>query len=664
MHRVRLLSLVFIAVVLLNTVPGAVWAGQAVERSEEILPDPTKKYDLDYIYIFYDPADELMCSIAESVHEVLSFRLQNIIMIPVDSYDILNFYLLDEPWIAVYALRSSLKNVVFPDRNMTWYKFYQVLSEHRSTRHVVGMGNTLSMAQHIGPTEPNIRHTDAEQIDGLVVILYNLWEIQEALSQRSEASSDYRRAHEDIQTMALKIYGDNFDMFFKRTVDPQNPIGEIDEKAREERTKKMWEQHAPTIEKTYYHMSEEGQLEELTEEELPEDFTPPIKLSSAAELAADDFVLGEIPLLSALRGPIGEIIDVLLSVLGGSGSTIISVPSDLIETIQSLFSVIKPIIGIVSDFDAESPLKSVVNALANEFPFMAQFKDYLNIILKALFNFRGDLGSILEIVGDLIEVLLPDSVPDMLKSFIGQMLDAEDGLWNAISSLVTGEKGVFDAIFSFFTTNTLESLLNKTLSATIGLLPSEVSALLPRVVTFTKSIVSFMTSGNFMDFIQQVGTELLSSILSVAGLEDVVDKVMSFIHMAMSVVDLVDKFDTTSLIDLAKGMLEEIVGGSNIPGGVEALAKELFSVIKTFQEGASSDFTGFASQIGSILESGITGVSEDVRNIVRDTISLVSGFFVSGFNKNQLPDIFEIAQDIANEFLGSGATLSRPSIRP
>ncbi|TFG07334.1 hypothetical protein EU538_08925, partial [Candidatus Thorarchaeota archaeon] len=656
LRRVKIVSLVFMTIVLLNMVPGAVWAGQAVERSEEILPDPTKKYDLDSIYIFYDPEDELMCSIAESVHEVISFRLQNIIMIPVDSYDILSFYLLDEPWIAVYALRSNLRQVMFPDRNMTWYKFYQVLADHRSTQHVVGMGNTLSLAPHIDKEMTNIRQSEAEQIDGLVLIFYDLWEIQDALEKRSSVSSDYRKAHEDIQTMTLKIYGDNFNTFFKRTIEPVNLVGEVDEVAREERTKRMWEEHAPTIEQTYYHMSEEGKLLEMSEEELPEDFTPPIKISSEAELAADDMILGEIPLLSALRGPIGEIIDVLLSVLGDSGSTVISIPSDLIETIQQLFAVIEPIIGIVSDFDAESPLKSVINALANEFPFMAEFKDYLNIIMKALFNFRGDLPSILGIVGDLIQVLLPDSVPSILKDFIGQILDAEGGLWDAVSSLVTGEKGVFDAIFSFFTTNTLESLLNKTLAATIGLIPSEVSTLLPRIVSFVKSIVSFVTSGNFMDFIEEVGTDLLGSILSVTGLEDVLDKVMSIIHMAMSVLDLVDQFDTTTLIELAQSMLGDIVGASNIPGGVEDLAKDLFGVVKTFQEDGLSDFSSFTSQIQSILDSGITGVSEEIKNIVRDVIALVSGLFVEGFDKSALPDIFEIAEAVATEFLGSGVS--------
>ncbi|MFW9892507.1 MAG: FG-GAP-like repeat-containing protein [Candidatus Thorarchaeota archaeon] len=452
----------------------------------------------------------------------------------------------------------------------------------------------------------------------------------------------------------MKIYGDNFQTFFERSIEPVDAVGEIDEEDLQKRTDAMWAEHAPTIEPAFYQMSEEGKLVDVEEENLPEDFSPAIKISSASELSSSDYILGEIPLLSALRGPIGEIIDVLLSVLGDSGSTVISIPTDLIETIKGLFEVLEPIIGIVKDFDLDSPLKSIVQAIANEFPFMAEFKDYLNIILKALFNFRGDITSILEIVGELITALLPDSVPQMVKDFIGQILGTEDGLWDVISNVVSEGKGVFDTIFSFFTKNTLQAFLNKTLAATLGMTSGQVSTLLPRIISFVEATIDFLSGKDFVKFIQTIGTDLLGSILSVSGLSDAVDKVMSIVKMGMSAFDLLDDFDTTSFLEFGVEMLEEIVGPSNIPGGAEDLAKQMMAVIKSFQEGAFSDVNGFKSQISSILDSETSGATQAIKDVIRDTMTMLTGFFNEAFDKNQLPDLFEIAADLINEVIGGG----------
>jgi hypothetical protein len=652
--RVQLVSAVFVMIMLVGFIPQAVWAGEMMQQDEPLFRDPLEKYEIDPVFIFYDSSNELLTTIAENVHQVLEFRLENIRMIPIHNWVNLDYELMAEPWIAIYALSSDLRTVHFSDMNITWGQFYDLLAEHPATEHIVGMGNTLSMEQFLDETDTNIHSSEAEQVDGLLLAFFDMWTIHEAISTRVDSGSDYENAAGDLRTIALKIYGDNFQTFFERSIEPVDAVGEIDEEDLQKRTDAMWAEHAPTIEPAFYQMSEEGKLMELPEDELPEDFSPAIKISTAAEVSSSDYILGEIPLLSALRGPIGEIIDVLLSVLGDSGSTVISIPTDLIETIKGLFEVLEPIIGIVKDFDLESPLKSIVQAIANEFPFMAEFKDYLNIILKALFNFRGDIASILEIVGELVTALLPDSVPEMVRDFIGQILGTEDGLWDIISSVVSEGKGVFDTIFSFFTKNTLQAFLNKTLAATLGMTSGQVSTLLPRIISFVEATIDFLSGKDFVKLIETIGTDLLGSILSVTGLNDAVDKVMSIVKMGMSAFDLLDDFDTTSFLEFGVEMLQEIVGSSNIPGGAEDLAKEMMAVIKSFQEGAFSDVNGFKSQISSILDSSTSGVTQAIKDVVRDTMTMLTGFFNGAFDKNQLPDLFEIAADLINEVIGGG----------
>ncbi|MFX1330380.1 MAG: hypothetical protein ACFE9W_02390 [Promethearchaeota archaeon] len=100
--------------------------------------------------------------------------------------------------------------------------------------------------------------------------------------------------------------------------------------------------------------------------------------------------------------------------------------------------------------------------------------------------------------------------------------------------------------------------------------------------------------------------------------------------------------------------MNEIIGPSNIPGGAEDLAQQIMGVVKSFQEGSFSDINGFKSQISSILDSETSGVAQAIKDVITDTMAMLTGFFNEGFDKNQLPDLFEIAADLINEVIGGG----------
>jgi hypothetical protein len=660
--RIKLLSLAFVTLMVVGYIPQAVWAGQMIDQEKELFPKPFEGYDLDPIYIFYDPNDEILTSVAEAVFEIVTFSINTVELIPASSYATIEARLNDAPWIAVYALSTGLGHVVFEDRDMEWRQFYQLLNEHRSTQHVVGTGNTYSLAPKLTTLDENIHHSNVEQIDGLLLILYDVWALAEIIEQRAHVNSVYENAGIDIRSMAVKLYGDNMNELMKRTLEPVNPVGEEDPFALAQRTQDMWDRHAPTIRPAAYEIQDDGSLTEVALDDLPEDFSPAIRLSSPAELGASDFSLGEIPLFSALNGPIGDIIDILLEVLAGEGQTEISIPTDIITTIQSAFSVIEPIVGIVSDFDLDSPLKSVVNALASEFPFIEEFKDYLNIMLKALFSLRGDISDILEVVWELVVALLPDIIPEEVTDFLFDLLGVNDGLWDLVSEVVSEGKGVFDAIFGFFTSRALEGVMNKTLSATLGISAPEISTLLPRMVNFVKSTVNFLTSGNYMKFIQELGDDLFSSIFSTAGLETSIANVMAVIEMALTSVELVDTYDASTMMQLVVDMLNQFVP-SGLTQSADSLAQGLLTVVKTYSEASLPDVNAFKAELLTIVSAAVSGiVTSNQKDLIVDIITLIAGFHNDGFNKNQLPDIIEITQGVINEFgyaHGGYATLAQ-----
>ncbi len=645
LSKVRVVVLLLIFVMQFGLFTQAVMASQSIPPEDErVSLRPFARYELDTIFILYDSRDEILTAVAEAVRDILSFRIDGVSMFPINSYVDFESLLTDEPWIAIYALKTQVDGVVFPDRKMSWYQFYQVLHEHPSTNHVVGMGNTLSLAPALTPADKNVHHVDSEQIDGMLLILYDIWTVADIIEQRASLSPRYDRAGKDIRAMAIKMYCDNMRHLLIRSLDPVDPVGETDPAALEQRNREMWARHQPTLRPAAYRLDENKTLVEIPLEQLPDDFHPAIYLSSPANIDSEDYVLGELPLFSALNGPIGEIIDVLLDLLVSEGQSVITIPSDIVDTITEIFEVIEPIVGIVSDFDLDSPLKSVINALADEFPFIAEYKEYLQILLKALFNLRGDLSSILEIVTEIVIALLPDTIPSSVIDFLNDLLGVGSDLWNEISQMVAEGKGVYDVIFGFFTKNSIDAILEKMLQEKLGI---SSPAYLDRLTRFATAFIDFLTTRDLSRFVTDVGQDLLSSLLGdLTGLQSAIDRIMSVIQLVLGTVKLVDEYDTSSVIELVTELLSTFVPSGMIVEA-EDFARQLMNITKVYKERALSSVSAFRDEVAAVISHCVSGaVPQSTKDLIEDVITLLGGYFNDAFAKEQLPDIFEIAEGV------------------
>jgi hypothetical protein len=655
LFKIQAFSILVIGVILLGIIPQAVMAAESLQYAEEeLIPAPFEGYDLDSIYIFYDSSNEIMSAIAEGLNEIASFRINQVTMIPVVSYSDLMYWLLDEPWIAVYALQSNLKGVRFPDQELSWHQFYQILSGHRSTQHVVGMGNTLSFDHYIKASDDMIYHSEEEQADGLILLLYDLWAIREIALTRSHIDDDYRGAAEDLEKMVLQIWGDNFNEFFKRTVEPINPVGEIDAKKAEERRAAMWERHQPEREDAAYCMNAEGNLIEQPLNDLPDDFSPVINLVTASEVSSTNFIIGELPENSGLRGPIGAIADVLLLVLKSAGETLLVVPKDTMNSLRDIFESLQSYIGIVKDFDLESPLKSIIEGIVQEFPFPADLKSYLTPILKALFNLRGDIESIIEVVQELLTGLLPAAIPEEVMEFLNTILNLGSDLWAVVEDVVDEGKSVFDEILSFLTNNVVTAFLNKTLVAILDFAQGTINDLRSRGEAMLEGIVRYLSSLNFLEFIEDIGKDLLQTALDLIDelKNDLLEKIMSVIEIGFSLTELIDQFDASTMIELVSDLIEDFAG-MDLLGDAEALARSLMEVAKAYSEVGLTSITQFQNELNTILsEEG--GVPQATRELIVDIVTMIAGFFNDGFDDSQIPDMFDIIEDILVQF-GSAA---------
>ncbi len=649
--KTKILALTIISIFLFQIVPQSVWAAEPLKNMGDPNSFSEKEKNLDWIYIFYDPQDENMKYVAESVHEVISFRLLNVKLVPLSSSNDLKITLMDNPWMAVYAFNSNLAGVKFSDESISWQEFYQILNVFRNTQHIVGMANTITFNKQISTQNSNIHHSDVEQTDVILLVMYNIWAISQIIEQRSQVNEEYVDAARDLTQMAMQIYAENFNALFKAQIDPITPVGQIDPVGLEERTKEMWDRHQPEIRPAAYIMDEEGALIEIPQDKIPEDFSPNIKLGlpSAAE---GDFILGDLPFLSGLRGPIGDIVDILLKVLESSGNTVLSIPNDAMETIKEMFGMIESVVGIVDNFDDESPLKSIISAISKEFPFPEEMKPYVDLFLKALFNMRGEPADILEIVMELVQVLISELLPESVSDIIETVLDLGDDLWDFISEAKSSGKSIFNTLVSHFSKNILSKLLNKTLVASLGLDQGDIGGFLTKMEAFISPTIKFLVSFDVPELIEDVGGPLLEAVLGSldSNTQEAVGKVNSMINLAFGVVDLVDDFNSESIINLVKLVLEEVIGSSEIIGDVENLTRRIMDIVKNFQENGLPSVSDFKNQIQTALTNAVeSSVPTSTREIIADIMAMITGIYNDGFNPAELPDLFQIAEAILDE---------------
>ena len=199
----------------------------------------------------------------------------------------------------------------------------------------------------------------------------------------------------------------------------------------------------------------------------------------------------------------------------------------------------------------------------------------------------------------------PAIIPQDVLNFLDVVLDLGSGLWDLISDIIADGKGVFDTVLSFLVNNVLKSLLNKTLVATLGLDAGSIGDLLTRGITFIESVVNYLASFNFKQFIKDVGEKLLQAglgLLTDTVGEGIISKMMSLLEIGMSVVDLIDNFDVESLITLVTRVAEEFLGGE-IAGTAENLARKLMEIVQNFAENGLPDLNDFRSQIEAVLNN-------------------------------------------------------------
>lgn len=647
--KVKLLSFTLILIMSISVFPKIAWAAEQQVYLEEDQREFVESINLEKIDLFYDPTNPDMTYIAYSVHELLSYSHPNVNLIAVSDIADIETSLDTNPWMAIYALDCGVSGLKMPRETISWEYFYNSILRYHDIEHVIGTSNTLSMESLSRSIPAYIHHSESEQVDRKILVMYDIWTAAELAVKRAKTDDSYNQTAELMQAVALQVYTDNFNTFFQAQLEPQEPVGELDPNALNTRTKAMWDRHQPSIETTAFHIEEDGTLSEIEEEQLPENYTAPIQLSAMSAVGEDDFVLGDIPLLSGLSGPIGEIVNLLLKLFGDEGSTVLSIPKTLMQSIKGAFSNIQEIVGLVTNFDSESALKTLLDVLAKQFPFLEEYKPFLEIFTKALFNFRGSPSDIQEIIFDLLNALIGQVFDESVANVIKEVLNVGSDLWDTIEGITNEGKSIFDGIMEFFTSNVMKNLLNKTLSSTLSIDSSEVTNIIDNITPFLKNGISFLVSFNINDLIDSISGPMIQQVIGTLSpnMEKGLGTIGKVIKLAFGVADLVDNFNTESVLNLTKNAIKTFVEEEDLLEDIDTATNRLMNIVKNFKENKLTDVNAFKSQITTVLEGVLKStVSNDTRTVIIDTFTMMTAIFNDGFDSSQIPDLFEIAEKV------------------
>jgi hypothetical protein len=218
-------------------------------------------------------------------------------------------------------------------------------------------------------------------------------------------------------------------------------------------------------------------------------------------------------------------------------------------------------------------------------------------------------------------------------------------LGSIIADVVEGGKGVFDTLLSFFVNHVLTKIYNKTLVALFDLNQSTVDILLPRFTGFTKAIIDYLSTWDFQKFIENVGSELLIGAMGILTEDDdeLISAILSVIKLGFAVNDMVDTWTADSIVTVVSELAIVMFGEANMTTTGEDLARSVLDVVKTYKEGEFSNATAFNEQVGDIVSSSVTGsVNDSLIELVVDIVTMVAGFYNSGFDENDIPSIFQI----------------------
>jgi len=623
----------------------------ATVESNQVLLKRSRYYRLrGGIIIFYDPSDILLQEVASDICKALDVANVSSTLMQITCLDELDEYLKNgDVWIAIYLFNTNVKYVIVGGEAIEWQRFAELLLRHKHVEHILGIGNTRSLAMYVAG-KPNIHIADGEVIDAKLTFLYSVWAVAEILQ---ESGIQYEKAELGIRRFGLKYFAENFGDLFERSLTPKASLGEEDL----ERKQKEWEDvekrfpkymrklpplppDRSVFDENVTYNTEAATLQKPTRLTLFSEHKPASTSGSAGGDLEEILKLLDIPLKSGLDGPVGTVVDFFIETLLGEGVSAVGIDPAVFDQIKTLIEAINTIIGIVEGAGEKSPLEAIFDIVKEQFPFLENYTKYFDLFIDAMYALR-DPDKILDVVLEILDLVFPETggVINNIKDALKDILDIGSGLYDAIKNY---EK-VYDALLSWFNQKILPKIVDKFLDEAAGTITwsaEEIENGVSKIVAVVNSVIDFVVSENVTTLLTNLGETVLSAFDIVDS--TVVNRIKALIDLATVVLGY-SKPLRTVLQEIATAFLP----GVPVPN-IQNLAEQVYSEIdKAVKEGISQ-VQQFRNNIENYINSavGAVPINSALKTALRDAIVLAAGVMNKKFDKSQLPTLKNVLDTV------------------
>ena len=107
----KFLSGILILILIGSSVSNIVSSSEQYATFLETEDPAILELNLDTVNVYYDPQHTDMSYVAQSIYNVLSFRLANVNLIAVSSLEHLKREMYNQPWIGIYAFNGDVEGI-------------------------------------------------------------------------------------------------------------------------------------------------------------------------------------------------------------------------------------------------------------------------------------------------------------------------------------------------------------------------------------------------------------------------------------------------------------------------------------------------------------------------------------------------------------------------
>ena len=590
--------------------------------------------DYRNITIIYDSTNEIIEMSARRILFMLRTVYPHVYLENVSSYPDMVSALMRGGDIIVLYFNTTPRTIILGKEGTPWRDIVSTLEALTGSEIILLLGNTYTLENK---EKEHWHYPEIEYDTPVALEIFCLWVISKIMEKWGER---YGEISEKIKEVAVSHYLENAKYLFEAKIKPDVVIGSVDRDYREKKLKEYLARHPSSLRVTAAEKNKEPILHIRSFEKNPEglwDYLP-------------------FPEVSGLSGSVGEFVDKVLEFLVNAGCDFLSINMSVIEEFVNVFRKVIDLIGDPSKLGEGSMLMEFLGLIEDEFPYISDYKKYLDMFIHGFYALKGDLDSILDFFTSVIDLILPQetgSIADIisqLKDIAKEILSIGNTIMNFLGNIT---KNRIDIVLHYI----IEKVSNITMERLLENIPgvSSVEATLQKIYILVDLAFQLFTLGNTTYFVDKLFgfiTNMLSGIFDYPDIDDIAGKIRDTVLLVVAYLEK----EEVSLRDLAERFTRSFIPEDYLPDNeLSSMIGELMSLVDDAIKEGKENIEGFKSQVEAIINDYASSYPEidKAREIIKETIALITAIANQKFDISQTSGFIEIMKKILSEYMSS-----------